>query len=215
MNMASAIGSQVKLVFRTKFPTFTPDQFNKALRDKKYTMVPAQIPNPQNPQASITVQTFSKENMNIYLAPNNQIVFQILNTRNLHEIYQEVEGILVSLNVYSPAILDIIFNSTTNFEAKVEPQKRLTSLVEARFLQGIEKNFGVKLGVFSIRLATTFPLAREGIQVILEPMGTSPKNEYYLNITYRTANMEKFNQFVRKFGNEMIRETIREAEANG
>ncbi|MFQ5821800.1 MAG: hypothetical protein ACE5I5_17575 [Candidatus Heimdallarchaeota archaeon] len=216
MSQYKAVGSHIQLIFQTKFPTFTPDQFSKALKDKNYIMVQSQISNPQNPQAPpIRVQIFSKENVNVFLVQNkNQIVFQILNTVNLKTIYQEISRILLSLNVLADIILNIGFNFTTKSPAKTEPQKNLTSLVKGSFLKGIAESVGTNLRVFSIRLATAFPLGKEGLQVILEPLGTSPRDEYYLNIIYQTTKMDEFNVFVGNFGEDMIQEIIKEVEEN-
>lgn len=216
MSQFRAVGSYVQLLFRTKFPTFTPDQFVKALKDRKYSSVQGQVSNPQNPQAPpIAVTLFSKGNINIYLIPNlNQVVLQILNTVNLQSAYEEISKILFELNIIKDIVSDIVFNCTTKAPTKIEPKKNLTSLVNTDFLQGIAKEFKEDLGVVSIRLATTFPLERDGLQVILEPLGTSPKSDYYLNIIYRTSDMDKFDAFVRNFGDSVIQGIIGEAEKN-
>jgi hypothetical protein len=216
MSQFRAVGSHIQLIFQTQFPTFTPDQFSKALKDKNYIMVQSQVSNPQNPQAPpILVQIFSKENVNVFLVQNlNQIVFQILNTVSLETIYQEISRILLSLNVLDDIIRNIGFNFTTKSPAKTEPQKNLTSLVKNNFLKGIAKSLGTELGVFSIRLATAFPLEKEGLQVILEPLGASPKDEYYLNVIYQTTKMDDFNDFIGRFGEDMVREIIKEVEEN-
>lgn len=216
MSPFKSVGSHVQLVFRTKFPTFTPDQFGKALKERAYSMVQGQVANPQNPQAPpIAVQLYSKGNINVFLLQQlNQIVFEVLNTVNLQPVYEEIKKLLFSLNIVSDAILITILNCSTRAKTKTEPQKNLTSLVNRGFLEGITKNLGEKLGVFSIRLATTFPLTKEGLQIVLEPLGTSPKNEYYLNITYRTPDMNKLNEFVERFGEDLINEIIGEVEKN-
>jgi hypothetical protein len=217
MSQFRSIGSNIQIVFQTKFPTFTPDQFGKALKDKKYMVVQSQISDPQNPQAPpIAIQVFSKDNVNVFLVQNrNEIVFQVLNTVNLEKIYPEISRILISLNVLSDIILGIRFNFTTKSKAKTPPRDNLTSLVKKEFLEGITKSLGKKLEVFTIRLATEFPLGQEGMQVVLEPLATSPKDEYYLNIAYQTKDLNGFNRFVRKFGEEMIQKIITEVEING
>ena len=37
------LGSQIQLEFLTKFPTFTPEQFNRALKQKNYFLTQSQI----------------------------------------------------------------------------------------------------------------------------------------------------------------------------
>lgn len=216
MSQFKAIGSNIQMVFQTKFPTFTPDQFGKALKDKNYIVVQSQITNPQNPQAPpIPIQIFSKENVNVFLIQNkNEVVFQVLNTVNLETIYQEISRILVSLNVLADIVLSIRFNFQTKSKATTPPQENLTSLVKHEFLEGIKKSLGKNLQVYTIRLATEFPLGKEGMQVVLEPLAANPKDDYYLNITYQTTDLNDFNGFVLSFGEEMIQKIIDEVEKN-
>lgn len=212
-----SIGSQIQLIFRAKFATFTPDQFRKALKDEHYIEVRQAMPNPQNPQAQpVIVHMFSKENVNVFLSPiPNTIIFQVLNVVNLKETYKEITKILVSLNIYPEIISRAILNCNTRSKAKTQPQKNLTSLVQKDFLEEISKDLGRKLEVSSIRLSTAFPLGTEGLQVLLEPLGTSPKDEYYLNIIYQTPDKKKFDAFVNKFGDNIIQEIIEEVEKSG
>ena len=217
-NYTRSIGSQIQLVFQAKFPTFTADQFHKSLKNEKYIDVRQAISNPQDPQAAPrTVQMFSKDNVNVFLSSiPNTIVFQILNIVNLKEIYKEITKILLSLNIYPDIISRASLNCNTRSVAKTEPKKNLTSLIEKDFLKGISANLGRKLEVSSIRLSTAFPLGiEEGLQVLLEPLGTSPKDEYYLNIIYQTPDIKKFDTFIKKFGDDTIQEIIKEVEKSG
>lgn len=219
---ALAIGTQVQLVFRTQFLTFTAELFNKVLKEKKYLEVRGQLPNPQIPQGPpISIQTFSKGDVTVLLPPiqppqPNAIVFQILNTLNLESMYkEEVKTILVALNVFPDIVSDATLSCTTRVKAKTKPLDRLTSVVNQTFLGRISKNFTAELKAYSIRLATTFPLKEEGgVQVIVEPLATNPEKEYYLNISYRTAKMNEFDRFISEFGSDMIQRIIEETEKN-
>ena len=213
-----AIGTQIQLVFRTQFLTFTAEQFSKALKEKNYLEVRGQIPNPLNPQAPpISIQTFSKGEITVLLPPipprtPNQIVFQILNTINLEPKYkEEVKPILIALSMFPDIVSDATFNCNTRRRTKTKPLDKLTSMVDRDFLDRTSKNFATDLRVFSIRLASAFPLEREGgCQVIIEPLTTNPEGEYYLNITYRTTKMNDFEKFISEFGSDMIQRIIEE-----
>ena len=215
-----AIGTQVQLVFQTQFLTFTPDQFSKALTERKYLEVRTQIANPLNPQAPISVQSFSKENVTVLLPPPippnpNPIVFQILNTINLEQKYKEVKDILIALNIFPEIISNSSFRCTTRTQSKTNPQDRLTSLVDSTFLKKISKNLSTNLKVFSIRFVTVFPLEREGgCQVIIEPLATNPNKEYYLEIIYVTTKINEFDRFISEFGSDMIQRIMEETEKN-
>jgi len=217
-----AIGTQVQLVFRTQFLTFTAELFSKALKEKKYLEVRGQIPNPQNPQAPpIPIQTFSKGNVTVFLPLTqslspNAIVFEILNTINLEPMYkEEVKSILTALNIFPDIVSDASFNCTTRTKAKTRPLDRLTSMIDQIFLERISKNFAKKLQVCSIRLATAFPLEREGgFQVVVEPLATNPEKEYYLNIAYKTTKMNEFDKFISEFGSDMIQRIMEETTKN-
>jgi len=207
-----AIGTQVELVFRSQFVTFTADQFNNALKDKSYLFAPGQISDPTNPQKRFPIQTFSKGDMTVFLAPDNPppIVFRIINTLNLESKYKEVKEVLNSLNMYSNIISEATFMCTTKALASSEPQERLTKMVDTAFVKKISENFGAEMRVFSIKLGSTFPITQEGCQLIIEPLMTNPENEYFLNITYRTRSISDFDKFVSEFGTDLIQRIIEE-----
>jgi len=217
-----AIGTQVQLVFRTQFLTFTAELFNKALKEKNYLEVRGQLPNPQNPQAPpIPIQTFSKGNITVFLpltqaGSPNAVVFEILNNINLEPMYkEEVKAILVALNIFPDIVSDATFNCTTRTKAKTKPLDRLTSMIDQTFLERLSESFAKKLRVCSIRLATTLPLEREGgFQVVVEPLATNPEKEYYLNIAYRTTKMDEFDKFISEFGSDMIQRIMEETKKN-
>jgi len=216
-----AIGTQIQLVFRTQFLTFTAELFSKALKEKNYLEVRGQIPNPRSPQAPpIPIQTFSKGNVNVFLLPTQAqspaVVFEILNTINLESMYkEEVKAILFALNIFPDIVSDASFNCATRTKAQTKPLDRLTSMVDQTFLNRISKNFAKKLKVFSIRLVSAFPLEREGsFQVTVEPLATTPETEYYLNIAYRTTKMDEFDKFINDFGSDMIQRIMEETKKN-
>lgn len=214
MSVFGAIGTQVLLVFQTKFPTFTHDQFSNALKERKFSVAPAQIPNLQDPKLGFrSVHLFSKGNVSIFLdLSQHRINFQILNMVDLSEIYEDIKSILLALNVTSNIVSNIVFNCTTSIRTDVKPQEKLTTLVDSKLLKTITDGLGVGFDVISIRLATEFPLGREGSQIIIEPLGSFPDDHYYLNFLYQTTDMNKFNEFISDFGKDTIQMILNAVE---
>jgi len=216
-----AIGSQVQLVFRTQFLTFTADQFSKALKGTGYLEMRSQIANPQGTQAPpILMQSFSKGDVTVFLPPVQPpnlpiIIFQILNTVNLESKYEEVKKIRLALNIYPEIISNASFKCTTRRKAKTSPLVSLTSMVDTKYIENISKNLNTELKVASLRFVTSYPLKQEGgCQVIIEPLATSAENEYYLEISYITTKMNQFDEFIDEFGSDMIQRIIEETERN-
>ncbi len=212
MTSFGAVGTQIQLMFQTKFPTFTPEQFSPAMTEREFILVRGKVPNPENPQGPLeTVQLFSKENVNVYLGGGlNQVHFQILNMLNLNDVYIDVKKILLDLNVISNVISNIGFLCVTTCLSPTKPQDNLTALMNSSFLADMSRALGVEVVISSIRLATTFPLEKNGVQMLIEPLGTSPEDHFYLNIIYQSSNMDIFNVFIEKFGRTMIQEIIEE-----
>ncbi len=212
MTSFGAVGTQIQLMFQTKFPTFTPEQFSRAMTEREFILVRGKVPNPENPQGPLeTVQLFSKGNVNVYLGGGlNQVHFQILNMLNLNDVYIDVKKILLDLNVISNVISNIGFLCVTTCLSPTKPQDNLTALMNSSFLESMSRALGVEVGISSIRLATTFPLEKNGVQMLIEPLGTSPEDHFYLNIIYRSSNMDIFNVFIEQFGRTMIQEIIEE-----
>ncbi|MFI5405340.1 MAG: hypothetical protein ACHQ1D_02375 [Nitrososphaerales archaeon] len=208
MNSYGAVGSYVQLTFQTKFPTFTPDQFMASLKDKNYSMTQgtANLPSGQ----MITTQIFSKQNLSVFISPStNQIFFQILNTINPQEIIEkEIKNILVYLNIVEEVLLSVMFTFNTSVPSKGDPHSNLTSLLDQKFRKHCKDILQNSLGVTSLRLASSFPIEKDGLQLIVEPLGTDPKHRYYLNLTYVTDKMHKFNDFIDKFGERMVLELM-------
>lgn len=85
--------------------------------------------------------------------------------------------------------------------------KGLTTGVKPELLEKITKALGYDLNVTSLRLGTVFPL-REGIQLTVEPLGSDPTKEFYVNVIFQTRDMKEFDKFIKKFGEDIIENII-------
>jgi len=214
---ARSMGSQIQLVFQVKFPTFTPDQFNQALKAKDFLLTPSQAISPQG--QPVQVQMFSKGNLLVFFVPSPQnppqfqIVFQALNTVSLAYapsggvLLQDIMDILKGLNIVEDVVSLITFNCNTRAPATIDPMKGLTTGVKPELLEKITKALGYDLNVTSLRLGTVFPL-REGIQLTVEPLGSDPTKEFYVNVIFQTRDMKEFDKFIKKFGEDIIENII-------
>lgn len=202
------IGAQVSLLFQTKFPTFTADQFNKAFNELGYTAIQGNANISNNPGAKpVPTVIFSKGNLSVVYNQNQYlIIFQFLNTVDLDKLYDaEIKPMLIKLNFVEEAINMIGLECNIQISTKTPPQEILSSLIKKEFIDKVNEILGdSKLNTTSLRLSTSFPFGNDGIQVIIEPLGNDPKGSYFVNLVYRTPEMNKFNEFVKIFGTRML-----------
>lgn len=205
MPSPSAIGSQIRILYQTNFPTFTPNQVSKILREKDYTFGQSTYHDSQNPRLSqITFPMFSKDNLSIYInASQNAIGFMILNTVNLDEVYEEITTILSSLNIVSEVISNISFSLITRYNVDHNPQTQMTALLKTEFVEGLTSALDERLSLSSINLTTSFS-SEEGLTVAFEPLISSPENHYFVSISYQTTEWDSFQSFIEKYRNEIL-----------
>lgn len=210
----NSVGSNVKLMFKSKYMTFTPSQFNVTFKELNY--LASQGPQVQSNMPNIppvTTTLFSKENLVVVYNPlDATLIFQILNTINFHSIYEkEIKPILIRLNLVEQAVSIRSLECTTQIHVEQNPINMINSLVEEKFVQDMTEIVGVdSLKVATIRINTSFPFVDEGLQIIMEPLLTDPEGTIYLHIVFRTQETSKFNEFVNKFGTEMLERMVKE-----
>lgn len=213
-----SIGSRIQLAYQVNFPTFTPDQFTKVLKEKGFQMTPSQAITPQGQPTQLNL--FSKGNLIIFFAPSpqnptqRQIIFQVLNRVNLKSLNgdtspnEDISSILLGLNIREDVVSTITFTCTTRADAIIDPMKGLTNGIKPELLKKINEAFSTKLNVTSLRLGTTSPSnLKEGkgfTQLILEPLGNDPTKQFFVNVTFQTSDMKKFDDFINGFGEDVI-----------
>lgn len=208
------VGSNVNILFQSKSLTFTPDQFNKVFREQGFTATQGVAPISQNPNAKpVPTVYFSKDNLIVLFNPVEYLViFQIINTLNFSQLYdKEIKPILTSLN-FVPEIVNMMgLECNTKITSTKSPRASLTSLLKKEFRAEISKKLGINnLSVFTIRLIGGDDKT-ENITLIIEPLLTDPEGIYHVSLSYRTLDNSKFNEFVSKFGEQLIRDIIEEA----
>jgi hypothetical protein len=94
----------------------------------------------RNPNAPpIPIPAFSKENVNIFFYPSqNMFVVQVLNTIDITDLLEDPKPILINLNMTENVIANITFTcKTAILSSRNEPQENLTSLISSKFLDGV------------------------------------------------------------------------------
>jgi len=212
------VGSTVSLLFRSKYPTFTPDHFNKAFKDKGYTATQGQAIVSNNPNAKpIPTVYYSKENLVVMFNPvENLLVFQIINTLNINDIYEkDIKPILISLNFVEDSVSMRGLECITQISDNGNTMDTLTKLINQNFVGSIKKTLGLDhLISNSIKLSTSYPFTSEGTQLTIEPLANDPEHSYFFQILFRTEEMSKFNDMVDKFGENLIKEIIEQVMTN-
>jgi hypothetical protein len=188
----------------------------KALREREYVATLAQATDKRNPNAPpIPIPAFSKENVNIFFYSDQKMfVVQILNTIDLTSLLEDLKPILVKLNMTEDVIAVITLTCRTSIlSSRNEPQRNLTSLLNSKFLDGVNSTMNQNLQVGSIRFMTEKQEGQDqSLELLLEPLDADPKKEYSFVMVYKASEMKKFNDFVDKFGQDMITSIIEQME---
>lgn len=211
----NAVGSNVNLLFKSKYMTFTPSQFNNTFKELNF--LPSQGPLVQSniPNAPpVPTTLFSKDNLVVVYNPVEfLLIFQILNTVDFQGIYnREIIPILARLNLVEDAVSTRSIECTTQIRVKKSPIDMINSLVEKKFMNEMNAIVGMNsLKATTLRIVTAFPFADEGLQILMEPLATDSTGSYYLQIVFRTQETSKFNEFVNRFGTNMLQKIAEEA----
>jgi len=213
MTSNSAIGSQIRFLYQTNYPTFTPAQVNKMLKEKDYTIGQGRYVDPQSPNMpQLSVPMFSKDNLNIHINPAlNQLGFMILNTISLDEVYEEITTILSSLNIISEVISGISFLFITRYKVEHPPRTQMTTLLKNEFVEGLSSVLGEAISLSSINLTTSVS-SEKGLTIVFEPLISSPGDNYFININYNTKDWDEFQTFIDKFRDGMLKQIFDEVE---
>ena len=205
------------LIFQSQYQTFTPAQFVKTFQEHGFIQTKGNANVSANPMAPpVPTNIFSKDDLVVLYNPNeNLIMFQIINTLDFNEIYDNtIQKILVSLN-YNPSSVGMLgLDCVTQIHEVKSPHNSLTSLVNPKFVEGLngpETTNGFH--VTSLRM-TSQGSGEESLSVTFEPLQTNPDASYQLVVVYRSKQNDKFNEFIKLFSTKMIEDLVGEIEKN-
>jgi len=214
MNISS-VGSQVSLLFQSKFATFTPAQFVKTFQEQGFIQTRGNANISANPMAQpVLTNIFSKDDLIVLFNPNeNIIIFQILNTLDFNDIYEkEIQKILVNLNFNPSSVGMLGIDSSIQVHEVKPPIDSITSLTNKKFVESMKDlGIGEEVNITSLRFNTK-GTDKESLSVAIEPLLSNPTGSYHVMVVYRTKENDKFNEFVTKFGTKMIEKIINGVE---
>ena len=199
------------LAFQPKYPTYTPETFNKTMDKKGFLLSQGQAKTPMG--QAIPLEAFSKGDIIVILLPNPvvpgavpQIVFQILNNFSLRTAYDEtVKELLSELKLADSAVAGIDIRILVYVPALQDSLKSLSSILKNGILSNVSKKFSKRsLTVTSLRLGTAFPMVQEGLEIIIEPSATNPNAEFFINLHMNTSSLETFEEFINIYEKDLI-----------
>ena len=209
----------VVLTLRTKYRTFTPDQFTAVFYEKGYTNTQVVANVSDNPVAPpVPTVMFSKGDLLILFNDSeNLIKFHAVNKTDVNELFEgEIKQVLISLNYRPPAVATMKLEMTAVVSGMGSPKKALTSLLDNQFASKIKKMHSMDdMTAASIKMVQSDTAHTESLTTTLEPLNTDPEKSYFVNIEYVTNDNDKFTNFVRGVGASMIERVVRGVEGDG
>lgn len=148
-----------------------------------------------------------------------KVIFKALNTVSLSSamsggvsLSQDIRDILLKLNIDEDAVSLAQFTCITRALTKTDPMIGLTAGIKPEFLQAITEALGFasqSLNVTSLRFGTTCPIRdKNGMELVLQPLLSDPNKSFQVIIVYQTDNMAEFGDFIKNFGEDVIKSIV-------
>ncbi len=199
MVKTSEIGSQTIISFQTKYPTFTPADFDKIMTDLDFQRNARQV------QPDMTQKYFyTKENITVdENSANHTVNFRFMNTVNISKFYDDVKKALINLKIDPNTIHIMALDCKTMAHDVGNTENNLTSLISNSAKEQIEQSLHVRPAVFSLVLVNQDP-QEEDLQIRIEPLASNPAESFFIHIHYKTRLHDKFDSFIGQFGENKI-----------
>lgn len=202
MVRTSEIGSTVIISFQTKYPTFSAADLDKTMTDFGFQR---NVP-PSNKEGQIQQIFFSKENTTIDVDWQNYILnFRFFNRINIMQVHETIQKILLRLKIDPNSINVMGLDCRTMAHDIGIPTVNLTSLISDQAKSRIAKVLLTDPTVFSIVFMNNTP-EEEDFQIRIEPLVSNPDESFFIHINYKTKIHKKFDDFIGKFGEDLIKE---------
>jgi len=205
------IGSTCVISFQTKYPTFSPADFDNVMNELGFK----RNVSPTTQQGAVPQISYSKENM--VVAGNLQtytLNFQCFNTINISNVYDEIKQALAKLKIAPNSVHLMGLRCTTMAHDVGNPEENIGSIMTKDAKEKISKSIGFDPSLFSFVLVNKNPEI-EDLQIRIEPLLSNPKGSYFIEINYRTSSHSEFDSFIGKFGSDMISNIAKAVDKNG
>ncbi len=218
-------GAQTQIVVETQGLVFTPDNLMNVLKSNDFQIVQGNVSNPLNPTfPPQNTQIYSKDSLMIYLLqtqPLNSLIFTVMNTFDLKNekiggkpSSEIIKNIMDSLSLVDETISAITFNFTTRFQASKKPIDQLTRLIQKNFINKLKETSLLKpLHVLSIRIGDTFPIEKQGFNVVFEPLLPNPEKMFFMQFMKKVGNRDLLFELIDDFP-KILEILIKEVDPN-
>lgn len=205
-------GSQIQIIVETQGMMFSGDNLITALKTREFQILQGNINNPIDPSTpTVMAQIYSKGPLTIFMPPprglTNYLIFLVMNTIDLEKtkigdkkLNGLIEEILNDLSLTEETISSITFTFTTRFAPKNLPIERLTALINRDFIKKLKKIPALKSSnALSLRFGDKFPIDKEGVNIVFEPLVTDPDKLFYLQFIQKFRSKQKFQVLLSDF----------------
>ena len=217
--VVSVDGPGVTITIKTKYKTFTPDQFITVFQQGGYTSTQVAANISENPVAApVHTVAYSKVGLLVFFNDNeNLIKFHVINRKNVGDAFNcEIMHVLKSLNYYPSAVDSMRLEMTSTVSGMGSPITTLKSLICSQFVDRLEVLHSAgNVAATSLKFTQSDDNRTEFLTTTIEPLNSDPGGTYFAAIEYVTRDNEKFTGYIAKIGDEMVERIISEAENNG
>ncbi|MEX0655973.1 MAG: hypothetical protein WD154_00290 [Nitrosopumilaceae archaeon] len=210
MSLIGHKSSTTILTLQTKNPTYTPEIFDRAIKELGYMASQANASISANPLAPpVPTIIYSKGNLMVLTNyGENLIRFIIINTLDINQLRSEINSVLEKLQVGANSIHITELVCRTEVPTSSSPVKTLTSLVNSNSLQKMSEILHVpKMEVLTMSFSNANWQNGE-FRITIEPLASDPDNQFWLIIGYRTRSLLEFDKLVQTFNTQMVENII-------
>lgn len=225
-HVLSTKGSQIQIILEIQSQIFPADNLLSFVNSNEFQIAQEMILNPLNSASPLqNTQMYSKDYIMIYLLPPgsifNNLIFTLLNSYDLKNekigdksVSEFIKNIMDELSLVDENISSITFNFTTRFESTKQPEDQLTRLLQKNFMNKLKNaTLSKSLKVMSIRIGDSFPIKKEGFNIVFEPLISKPDKVFFMQFTKKIIGRDSLFKLINSFP-EILEELINGVDPN-
>lgn len=195
----SEVGSLCDIQIRGKFPLFSEINFDKLLQEAGYER---RVDTNNNDQPY-----YVKDEIIIFNDfVQNTITLKLRNIISFQPQYDEFVALLVRLG-YKPESAAVMGGHFRTFVTDMNTPIFLDKLLNEKAKTLLSTKLDITPNILTVTLVNSDPTI-EDLQIRLEPLNSSPNDSMYIDVIYRTAKHDNFNEFINKFDADFIKELV-------